>query len=69
MRLPLPFRRESSSAAKAERQERLERAMTDGLRRLADLLQDVATRIEQQRLSRRGTDARPHFLERTDSKR
>ncbi len=38
MRLPLLFRRENSSAARREREEQLEKALTQGMRKLADLL-------------------------------
>lgn len=69
MRLPLLFRRENSSAAQAERQARLERMVTDGLRRLADVLKEAAERIEKQRLARGGYETRQQFLERTDDRK
>ncbi|MEW6430824.1 MAG: hypothetical protein AB1730_04890 [Myxococcota bacterium] len=66
MRLPLLFRRENSSAARRERQAQLERAVTEGLRRLSDLLKTVADQIEARRLERRGYEQQDRFLERTD---
>lgn len=67
MRLPLLFRRENSAAAKAERQARVERAVTEGLRRLAGVLQQAADLVEKQRLEREGYESQKSFLERTDS--
>ncbi|MER2566545.1 MAG: hypothetical protein ABTQ32_37835 [Myxococcaceae bacterium] len=67
MRLPLLFRRENSTAARAERQERLERAVTDGLRKLAGVLKEAADLIEKQRLSRQGYETKKDFLQRTDA--
>lgn len=67
MRLPLLFRRENSAAAKAERQARLERAVTEGLRRLASVLEQAASLVEKQRLEREGYEQKKTFLERTDS--
>lgn len=69
MRLPLLFRRENSAAAKAERQARLERAVTEGLRTLASVLQEAANLIEKQRLSRQGYETKRDYLERKDPKR
>lgn len=69
MRLPLLFRRENSDAAKAERQARVERAVTEGLRKLADVLKEAADLIEKQRLARQGYDTKKDFLQRTDTKR
>ncbi|MBL8922985.1 MAG: hypothetical protein JNJ54_29315 [Myxococcaceae bacterium] len=69
MRLPLLFRRENSAAAKAERQARLERALTEGLRKLATALTDAANLIEKQRLSREGYQTKQDFLTRSDPKR
>jgi hypothetical protein len=64
MRLPQLFRRENSSAAKRERQEQLERAVTDGLRRLSQVLKQAADLIEKQRLSRSGYETKQDFLQR-----
>lgn len=69
MRLPLLFRRENSTAAQAERQARLERVVTDGLRRLAVVLSDLANHVERQRLEREGYETKKQFLERTETKR
>lgn len=69
MRLPLLFRRENSSAARAERQARVERAVTDGLRKLATVLKETADLIEKQRLARRGYETKEGYLERTEPKR
>jgi uncharacterized Zn finger protein len=68
MRLPLLFRRENSSAARRERQARLERALTDGLRRLSEVLRTMADLIESRRLERRGYEPQERFLERIDRK-
>jgi hypothetical protein len=67
MRLPQLFRRENSAAAKRERQRRLERALTEGLRRLSDVLKEAADLIEKQRLAREGYETKQPFLERTDA--
>jgi uncharacterized protein (DUF1778 family) len=64
MRLPQLFRRENSSAAKRERQEQLERAVTDGLRRLSHVLKQAADLIEKQRLARSGYETKQDFLQR-----
>ena len=69
MRLPLLFRRENSATARAERQARLERAVTDGLRRFADVLKQAADVIEKQRLARQGYETKKDYLQRTDEKR
>jgi len=69
MRLPLLFRRENSTTARAERQARLERAVTDGLRRLAGVLKEAADLIEKQRLERQGYETKKDYLQRTDGKR
>lgn len=69
MRLPLLFRRENSATARAERQARLERAVTDGLRKLAGVLKEAADLIEKQRLSRQGYETKKDYLQRTDQKR
>jgi hypothetical protein len=69
MRLPLLFRRENSTAAKVERQERLERAVTEGLRRLSAALKEAADLIEKQRLARKGYETKRDFLQHSDDKR
>jgi len=69
MRLPLLFRRENSSAARREREEKLQRAVTEGLRKLADVLKHAADLIEQRRLERRGYPPQERFLERADKDR
>ena len=66
MRLPQLFRRENSSAARQERQARLERALTEGLRRLSHVLEQAADLIEKQRLSRSGYETKKDFLQRLD---
>jgi uncharacterized protein (DUF1778 family) len=68
MRLPLLFRRENSTRALLERQARLERAVTDGLRRLAAVLKEAADLIERQRLSRQGYETKKDYLQRVDRK-
>ncbi|MBE2250657.1 MAG: hypothetical protein IAE78_14060 [Myxococcus sp.] len=69
MRLPLLFRRENSAPARAERQARLERAVTDGLRTLSKALKEAADFIEKQRLAREGYETKQDYLQRTDTKR
>jgi hypothetical protein len=69
MRLPLLFRRENSSAARREREEQLQRAVTEGLRKLSDLLKQAADVIEARRLEKRGYETQERFLERTDKDR
>jgi hypothetical protein len=66
MRLPQLFRRENSSAARRERQAHLERAMTQGLRRLSHVLGRAADLIEKQRLARSGYETKQDYLQRLD---
>lgn len=66
MRLPLLFRRENSSAARREREAQLEKAVTDGLRKLSDVLKQAADLIEARRLEKRGYPPQERFLERSD---
>jgi hypothetical protein len=63
------FRRENSSAAQKEREERIERAVVEGFRTLADFLKVAADAIEAKRLEKRGFDKQEKFLERSDRKR
>ncbi len=69
MRLPLPFRRENSSVAAKERAEFVERMMSEGLRRLSQLMTEAAEAIEKRRLERNGFHPPGKFLERTNKKR
>ena len=62
------FKRESSDAARRERVEELERAVTQSLRTLAGAFTQLANAIEQRRLSRAGYEKQERFLERTDTK-
>lgn len=66
MRLPLLFRRENSDAARREREDAMERLVTEGLRTLADLLKKLADQVEQRRLSRSGYRPAERFLERSE---
>jgi hypothetical protein len=66
MRLLQLLRRENSSAARHERQQQLERAVTEGLRRLSHVLKEAADRIEKQRLARAGYETKKDFLQRLD---
>jgi hypothetical protein len=69
MKFPLFFRREQSDAARRERQEQLERRLTQGLRAMSTLLQKLADNLEAQRLHRSGHEEQDRFLERhKDSK-
>ena len=58
------FRKENSSPARREREEKLERALVDGFRQLSDLLKKAAEVIEARRLERGGYDKQEKFLER-----
>lgn len=69
MRLPSLFRRENTSQAALERQERVERALTDGLRALAGIFKQVADAVEQRRLQRSGYEKQTRTLERTAPER
>ena len=66
MRLPFFSKRETTDAAKRERVEELERAVTQSLRSLAGAFTHLANLIEQRRLSRAGYEKQERFLERTD---
>ena len=66
MRLPLPFRRENSSAAQREREAAVEKVVTEGLRSLATLLQSLAGHIEKRRLERDGYEKQDTYLERAN---
>lgn len=61
----LPFRRENSQSAKREREDHIERQVTDGLRRLADMLKKAADLLEARRLERKGYMPKETFLERS----
>jgi outer membrane protein TolC len=68
MRLPLFFKRgDSSDAARRERVEGLERAVTQSLRTLATAFGQLANVIEQRRLQRAGYEKQERYLERTDA--
>lgn len=62
------LRRESSTVAQRERQDRVERLLTDGLRTLSQLLGMLADRVEKQRLERAGYEGTGTYLRR-DEKR
>lgn len=62
------LRRETSTIAQRERQDRVERLLTDGLRTLSQLLGMLADRVEKQRLERAGYEGTGTFLRR-DEKR
>lgn len=64
MRLPLLFRRENSDAARREREEAVEKVLTEGLRKLSQALTKLADVIEQRRLERGGYKPPGEFLER-----
>ena len=59
------FRKENSSPARREREEKIERAVVDGFRRLSELLKKAADVIEAKRLERGGYDRQEKFLERS----
>jgi hypothetical protein len=69
MKFPLFFRREQSDAAKRERQDQLERRLTQGLRTMSGLLQKLADNLEAQRLHRSGHEEQGRFLERARDKK
>lgn len=58
------FRKENSSAARREREEKLEKALADGLRVLSDLFKKSAELIEARRLERSGYEKQEKYLER-----
>jgi len=66
MRLPLLFRRENNDAARRERAEAVEKALTEGLRQLSVMFKKMADAVEERRLARRGFQQPQSFLERTD---
>lgn len=59
------FRKENSSPARREREEKVERALVEGFRRLSELLKKAADGLEARRLERGGYDKQEKFLERT----
>ncbi len=65
MRFPFPFRKENSSAAAREREEKLQKALSEGLRTLGLMFQRAADTIEKKRLERQGYAKQDRFLERT----
>ena len=65
MRFPLFFRREKSDAARRERQEQLEKRLTDAMRAMSGLLSKLADNLEAQRLHRQGYEEQERFLERS----
>jgi hypothetical protein len=69
MRLPLLstlFGKESSTAARRERLEAMERVLSSTLRQLALTFTQVADAVEKRRLTRAGYEPQERFLERTD---
>ena len=68
MKFPLLkfLRKENSSAARRERQEQLERLLTEGLRTLSGMLKSAADNLERQRLERSGYESQDKFLKRHD---
>jgi hypothetical protein len=69
MRFPLFFRREKSEAARRERQQELERRLTQGLRTISTMLTRLADNLEAQRLHREGYEEQERFLERDQDKK
>lgn len=65
MRLPLLFRRENSQAARQARQDEVEKALTDSLRRLSEVFKQAAEFLEARRLKKGGYTAPHTYLERT----
>jgi hypothetical protein len=65
MRLRLPFRKENSSVAQREREEQLQKALSDGLRTLGLMFGRAADFIEKRRLEKQGYEKQGRFLERT----
>lgn len=62
------FRRENTTASRREREEKVERAVVEGLRTLADWFKVAADAIEAKRLERNGYEKPEAFLERTGPK-
>jgi hypothetical protein len=59
------FRKEKSPLSRAAREEKLERALADGFRTLADLFRKSADVLEARRLERKGYEKQEKFLERS----
>ena len=62
------FRKENSTPARREREEKIERALIDSFRHLSNFLKRAADVIEAKRLERGGYDKQEKFLERTPPK-
>lgn len=69
MKFPLFFTKDRSDAAARERQDALERRLTQGLRTLSGLLLKMANTLEAQRLARSGYEKQERFLERTKNEK
>lgn len=66
MKFPELFRREKSSVAAREAQDRAEKLLAESFRLLSQVCTKVADLIETQRLQRAGYGPQEKFLERTD---
>lgn len=60
------FRKENSTPARREREEQIEKALAEGFRFVAQLLQRSADAIEARRLERGGYEKQEKFLERAE---
>jgi hypothetical protein len=59
------FGSEKTAAARRERQEQLEKALSDSLRTLSKIFTRTAELIEKRRLERNGYEKQEQFLERS----
>jgi len=58
------FKKENSDAAKREREEKIEKALAQGFRALAEIFKKSAELIEARRLEKGGYEKQEKFLER-----
>lgn len=68
MKLPDLFRRERSSVAAKEAQDRAEKLLAESFRLLSQVCTKMADLIETQRLQRAGYEPQEKYLERMDQK-
>ena len=66
MKFPQLFRREKSPQGARQTQDRAEKLLAEGLRRLGQVLSRLADLVEAQRLARAGFERQGKYLERLD---
>ena len=69
MKFPELFKREKSSIAAREAQQRAEKLLADSFRTLSQVCTRMADFIEAQRLQRAGYEPQEKYLERLDKER